>query len=880
MREARRPWLDLATRRHLRSWRFRAWAAILAVVGGILCFVPLLGTLGFGFAFVMALVASIAATDLGCALVRVARSGDAHPFDHSRSAGPVVAELCARASLAALATLVVPVILVSLNAFRVRNCDLGFGLRALFAMPVLSVVYGSAVGVGLGLLAGSRRRLSLALPYLFVALAIIASGWSFYGAPPVFFYNPMVGFFPGNLYDESIELGNTFAWARLFHFAALGAVLALVTTTLDVPTLSLRRRRRRPAGRRRLEALAALLTGAMAALLWWQSAALGFAVSAHDVQSALGGHRRTEHFDIYYPIGSPIAEDIDRIAEDHEFRYAQVTRDLGAVPSERIRSYYFESSEDKHRWMGARRVHMAKPWRREIYVSDQEFPHEVIRHEIAHAVAASFGAPVFRVSADTIVGLPLAFNPGMIEGLAVAADWPNHFRQSLTPHESVKAMVELGVAPPLDRVLSSQFFAYSGARSYTTAGSFLRYLLDTYGQQPVQELYRSGGDFEAVFGRSQESLVIEWKAMLAAMELPANAAEIAREPFRRKSMFERPCPHYIARAGSEAAALSARGEHAEAIRLWRSVCDRVPDEPQYWLELAELYRRAKEPERARPVLERIASDAEAVTSTLRAKALRELAILDVRDGHPEAARKRLENADALPLPDDEARNVRAMRWVLDHQGPAQGPLRRYFFAAEDVPAQQARLVVVGWIGQALALEHGDALAHYLLGRNLHGRGVPTTVVESLERALDLGLPDPLLTREAARLLASAAYLAGRDREAARAAGLLLHKGEPTVLRLYGLDWLERLHWRRTGEVPSPRLRLEDWETRVGGEFPDAVSAARGAHAAHEPPIEPATVPDATVPDAPAPEPPINAAPPTRAAPLGPSDVPTANQPLR
>ena len=225
---------------HLRSWRFRVWAILHACIATILCFVPLLGLLGFAFAFVIALVSSIAATDLGCALVRRARSQPAHPFAHGRPSGAVVSELWGRASFTALAILLVPLVLISLNAFRVHNCDFGFGVRAFLAMPVLSVIYGSAVGVGLGLVAGTRRRLSLALPYLFVVAAVVASVWRFYGAPPVFFYNPMVGFFPGNLYDETIQFSGAFTWARLFHFATAVSALALLARFLDVPTLSLR----------------------------------------------------------------------------------------------------------------------------------------------------------------------------------------------------------------------------------------------------------------------------------------------------------------------------------------------------------------------------------------------------------------------------------------------------------------------------------------------------------------------------------------------------------------------------------------------------------------------------------------------------------------
>src|SRR5690606_36972577 len=107
--------------------------------------------------------------------------------------------------------------------------------------------------------------------------------------------------------------------------------------------------------------------------------------------------------------------------------------------------------------------------------------HQVLRHELAHVVAGEFGDPLFGVAARRVLGLPLAFNVGLIEGIAVAADWPDHFVRPLTPHQSVKAMLELGVAPPVEKLLSTGFFQFSAARSYTVAGSFLRFLLETRG---------------------------------------------------------------------------------------------------------------------------------------------------------------------------------------------------------------------------------------------------------------------------------------------------------------------------------------------------------------------------------------------------------------
>ena len=75
-----------------------------------------------------------------------------------------------------------------------------------------------------------------------------------------------------------------------------------------------------------------------------------------------------------------------------------VERRLGTKGPARIRAWFFRDAEDKKRLMGAAHTYIAKPWRREIYVQHDEFPHDVLRHEIAHIVAGAFGDPFFRVS--------------------------------------------------------------------------------------------------------------------------------------------------------------------------------------------------------------------------------------------------------------------------------------------------------------------------------------------------------------------------------------------------------------------------------------------------------------------------------------------------
>lgn len=809
-------WLRLATLDHLVSWRTRIWATLLAIVAIALCRLPLFGVLGFEFSLVMAVVGSIAGADLGASLIWRARAMPASKVSRTLPPMQVVAHAIAGAALLSTAVLVLPLLLVSLNAIWVRNCDWLFGLRCFFLMPILSAALASGLGVCLGIIAGRRRWLSTALPYVLLLVSTLWSLLHFYTAPAVFSYNPFAGYFPGNIYDESIDLRAPFYWARLFHLSLLASAACVLALWLDPQTLRLRRNRGpRLAGLR--ASLAALACVCLSLVLNQQAGALGFFVDADDVRDALPGLYQSEHFTIHYPASPGMVGQIATIANDHEFRRAQLVRDLGVDPPGKITSFYFESPEQKHKLMGARNVYMAKPWRHEIYLNHQEFPHQVVRHEIAHVMAGAFGDPIFEVSAGRVLGLPVFFNVGMIEGIAVAADWPDHFNKALTPHQSVKAMEELGMHQPVDKLFSTGFLSLSSARSYTLAGSYLRFLLDQHGIEKLRVLYANGGDFKAAYGVSQSVLTEGWREAIAATVLPEGAAQIIRERFRRKAIFDRPCPHAIARARDAMGAEVATGDIEGAIRTARGICSDVPAEPRYQLQLASLLRRGTadanaQTLEAQAIYDAIASDAETTSSTLRAHAHFELASLAMDAGNAQAALAHLEALLALSLDDDDRRRGEVMRTILMHQGPAHEPLKAIFWQEDG--AEIDRLLLVGLAAEAVMLEPELGLAHYLLARQLRGRGSPKATVRAMQRALALPLA-PLVEREAARILIEAAYLAEDHPTMQTAAAILVRADQPEVTRLLGYDWLERAHWARHGSVPPAPLGWVEGKTRSG-----------------------------------------------------------------
>jgi hypothetical protein len=788
-------------RAHVRSIRTLVWAGVLVGVAIVLAFTPLFNVLGFEFAFAMAFFGSVASADLGAAFVRRVHATDAPPLERAQGPVRIVAEIAGRAVVVNLSLLLAPLILISINALRVRNCDWWFGIETFLLMTCVSCVIATSVGVLCGLAAGRRRKLSNALPYLVIAASAVFSLWSFYSKPAVFSYNMFVGYFPGNLYDENIALREPFYWARLFHVSMMAALYCLVIDLIDVPSLRLKPswRPRRPAGLRLIPVGCGVLSAVLAAVLWLESGSLRFSIDADDIADELGAVHTTEHFRIYFSPGGDIERDIELIGEDHEFRYAQVVREFGARPSGKLVSFYFSSADHKFEMMGARNVYMAKPWRKEIYLHHSSFPHAVLRHEVAHAVAGAFGDSTFNVSVRTWLGLPLFFNVGLIEGAAVAADWPDHFNRALTPHQSVKAMIELGFAPPIGSIMSTGFLRFSSARSYTVAGSFVRYLLDTRGNDQFRTLYRTGGDFDEAYGESETSLIEEWRAMIDAIELPEGAAEIVRERFRRPGILHRPCAHAIANQRNRVAHKAARGDLDGAIALMTTVCDQVPREPRYQLDLAGLYARAERIDDATAIYDAISGNAEEMSSSLRAEALSALAAIEARAGEFERADAILARAEALPLGDDELRNIEARRYAAMHSGPS-GPAMRAYFWGNDGSIGIDPILYVARAAQIIAMEPTEGMGYYLLGRNMHSRGAPAETARMLADALDHGLPGPRFVRACARLLAESAYMAGDLELVGRAARILDSDGQPDVTRLYGKDWLERIHWKRTGEL--------------------------------------------------------------------------------
>ena len=757
------------------------WGAILVACACVMAMLPLFDSLGYEFSFALGLLAALATADVASHVVRRARerrTSDA-------LATPRLAQLWAAGTWRGLALLVVPLAVICANALRVKQCDWTAGFAFFVGIPVMTVPLAALTGVLGRLVTRPGRRLGAWLPHLVILASVAIAVWRFHAEPPVFAYDPYGAYFPGSLYDENIGLGAPFFWARAYQYALALVAFGMAAAFLDPRTLVLSR----DAFRSPPLALA-LLPAAFAALLSAQAAELGFRADADDIAELLGASIETEHFVIHYPEGAGLEPFMDQVARDHEFRFAQLVDTLGVRPTEKIHSFYFATDEDKGRLMGATRVHMAKPWAGQIYLAHDDFPHHPLRHEIAHVFAARFGDPVFGVSLSWLGWPPARFNVGLLEGLAVAADWPGGKAPEMTPHEAASSMRALDMLPPAARLMTPGFVAFSSSQAYTAAGSLARFLLESYGAERMRALYRAAGRpeaFQRIYGHSLEELEGQWHRMLDGIEPNARFLALAQERYRRPGLFSRPCPHAIATAIDDASHLAARGLYSEAAAIAAEVCEDDPGEPRYQLWRARLLGQAGAQAPATELLEALAGGEH--TAPLRAEALVELGDLAALAGDLDTAMNAVSRARVLPVDDDTARGLAVRELAYDADNPAGPALRSYLFTPR-IPGFSRMSML---LSAQEAARHEPAMGHYLTGRVLVSDRAFAEGARELERAITAGLTDPELVREAHLLLVRASFLSG-DLDTAKAAAVRLTEDPRQAIRLVGRDWLERLAW--------------------------------------------------------------------------------------
>lgn len=512
-----------------RTFSYWLWFTAFGILALVLANVPLFNILAFEFCAVIALSISFAGAHVTLTVLRQMKK---HPDALTGTPGQIVMRCFCEALIFNASLLGLPLGIILLNAFRVENCNFGEGFLFFGILPVISCVYATAAGVFFGFWIERRWLAYFAyLGHLLVSCIPVVINLIFH--PPVFAYHATFGYFPGPIYDFVIPITNTLLIARaetlLWALLFLGLTVSLCEVGRETGFMPRLRWRKLFGPLSRRVWLYLLFIGLLS--FQFYAGALGIRPTRDDIARELGGLRETAHFEIFY--ARELEAEIERIAEDCEFRYAQLSNYLdpeGTMQSRKVRAYVYASPEQKKRLIGARGTSVEDPFGHGFHIHAQGFPHPVLKHELAHVFTVPWSP------------LKVSLKIGLHEGIAVAADWDEG---RLTGHQWAKAMREMEVAPPLSGIMGIGFWGHAGSQSYLLAGSFVRFLVDTYGIERFKGTFPTG-NFVDHYAKDLSALEVEWIEFLRTVPLRDDDVAYATYRLKRRSVFQQVCAHEMA----------------------------------------------------------------------------------------------------------------------------------------------------------------------------------------------------------------------------------------------------------------------------------------------------------------------------------------------
>jgi hypothetical protein len=439
---------------------------------------------------------------------------------------------------------------------------------------------------------------------------------------------------------------------------------------------------------------------------------------------------------------------------------------------ERIDVWFYRSADEKRTLLGAAETSFTKPWLRQIHTNDAPAPHPVLRHELVHAVGAQLARGPWGVPGRLRGWLP---EMALIEGVAVAGDWPPG---EFTLHEEARALRALKLLPDMQRLFKpGLFYAESGPRAYTAAGSFVRWLWETKGPRTVRELYESYDSYKSY---DSYDLAAGYLRFLDSTPAPDRAVALAEQRYSAPAIVRKRCAHEVAGLSREAA---QERDPVRSASLWEKCADLEPDDPALLLSLWRAQAAAHEPTAATEA--RLLQHPK-LSRPMRAQVLTEAGDAAWKTGNGGEARQRYEEAAQLPQPEAAERGLTVRLRALSDE--ASWPALRPLFTEGTASAPAELLLKL----RDLDLSRPrDGLAAYLIAKQLQNRSAWEECAKYAASALSRELPGPRFVEEGLRMRGICSLRAG-DRAAAQAAFTALAKDAPPGRALEAARWLELL----------------------------------------------------------------------------------------
>ncbi|MCY4402361.1 MAG: tetratricopeptide repeat protein [Candidatus Poribacteria bacterium] len=761
------------------------WSISFVVIALLLAITPLFNILAFEFCAIITICIAIAGAHVVMTELHLMKRD---PDSLSGTPREVILKCFFRGLRSNIVILIIPLIIIIINGFRIKNCNYIDGFVFYFLLPILSCFTVTAAGLFFNVWIEKRWIAFLTyLGFLFLSCLPTINNLIFH--PPVFAFHPIIGYFPGPIYDFVISItptllisrGQSLLWTLVF------ITILLLTCDINRNTGLIPKIRWRyifwdttKLSVWKITTVCVLFTAVVGVELY--SGKIGIRPSRNDIAHILGGYKETEHFEIYY--SRELEEHIDLFAEDCEFRYFQLSEYLQIDNTKKVRAYLYSSPEQKKRLIGAGNTFVEDPFGHGFHLHTEDFPHPVLKHELAHVLTSDWSP--WKVS----------LNVGVHEGVAVAADWDEG---KLTVHQWAKAMKHFNVAPALSSIMSLGFWRHVGSRSYLLAGSFIRYLIDTYGIEKVKQSF-STGNIPKYYNKDLYVLENEWNDFLNNnIQLDEDDISYAKTRLMRGGIFEQVCAHEMAALRIKAWKAYYNKDYTSATRTFQQMLNHEPENSITMRGLMFSAFRAGNFDLATSIAEEITNNN---TALYRAEAAQLRGDIFWLQGDTDEAIKSYNNTSILePRESVQLNNLKRITALSDSYTSESMNKLNSVLIPQNTPKNVMNGTKIALLLQIINSQPTEWLAYYLVGELLHKEGAWDMSSQYIHHSIDLGIGKDvqkmpnLLFQKARMLLGLNAYhkkdytIAERIFDAI-AADQSLSLGEVISAK----DWAERCQW--------------------------------------------------------------------------------------
>ncbi|MCB0326404.1 MAG: hypothetical protein KDD52_02185 [Bdellovibrionales bacterium] len=374
--------------------------------------------------------------------------------------------------------------------------------------PVVSTIFSTS----LAFFSHSKCRKkfhTMALSWGIVAFFSAITLYDLYTKPNFFFLHPMIGYFPGPIYDEWIPL-----FPKIFTYRVWLLVLSAAFVLYPV-----QKHRKLSLG---IFTLSLFLLCFRSSLLW--------APSYTTLRSTLGGLQKGQHHFLYYSPEHLDNSQANRLQENLDFYIHHLRKKLEINLHEKISVYLYPDSITKKKLTGTQWTLFGHPIQNSVHLLPSDVWDSLLIHELSHVISSPYGIPILHT------GKSLALTESLSSALQDS-------QEEISIHQKAACIYELQKLPSIENIDSSiDFLNHNSFLSYTAYGSFALWLIDNYSIKKFLYFYQGKSFFDS-FGIEILEAEEKWKSFIHSIDIDSNLLEKYRERIFSPSLFQKKYPH-------------------------------------------------------------------------------------------------------------------------------------------------------------------------------------------------------------------------------------------------------------------------------------------------------------------------------------------------